>query len=132
MTNFFSQGIDIVEVERIKKVVHKYNYKFLEKIFSNKEIEIFKQLKLYNESTILKIAGRFAAKEAASKALGTGLRKGIKFSDFEITNDINGQPLINFKGQAKETLNKYKKIKSTVTISNEKLYAVALVTLVSF
>ena len=132
MTNFFSQGIDIVEVERIKKLVYKYGYKFLEKIFSNKEITILKQFKLYNESTILKIAGRFAAKEAASKALGTGLRKGIRFSDFEITNDINGQPLINFKGQAKEILNKYKKIKSTVTISNEKLYAVALVTLVSF
>ena len=132
MINHFSQGIDIVEVRRIKNLINKYNFRFLKKIFSDKEIQLFKRKKLNTESVILKIAGRFAAKEAASKALGTGFRKGIRFSDFEITNDINGQPLINFRGQAGETLNKYKKITPIVTISNEKLYTVALVTLVSF
>ena len=129
---FFAQGIDIVDVRRIKSIVKKYNLKFLKKILSDNEIKLFSENNLDSEKVILKIAGRFAAKEAASKALGTGFRKGIRFSDFEITNDINGQPLINFRGQAGETLNKYKKITPIVTISNEKLYTVALVTLVSF
>ena len=84
---FFAQGIDIVDVRRIKSIVKKYNLKFLKKILSDNEIKLFSENNLDSEKVILKIAGRFAAKEAASKALGTGVKNGIKFSDFEIFND---------------------------------------------
>ena len=133
MTNFYSQGIDIVEVERIKKVVHKYNYKFLKKICSNQEIKIFKQLKLYNESTILKIAGRFAAKEAASKALGKGFSDGIRFVDIQIFNNINGKPFLKFEGNAYDQFKSFetngKKVKSDISMSNEKDFAIAIVSI---
>ncbi len=129
---FYAQGIDIVDVRRIKNIVKKYNSKFLKKILSDNEIKLFNENNLDSEKVILKIAGRFAAKEAASKALGTGFKNGIKFSDFEIFNDEKGRPFINFCGKARETLDKNLKIKPFLTISNERIYAVALVTFISF
>ena len=132
MTTYFAQGIDVIDIRRIKKIIRKYNFKFLKKIFSDNEIKLFTKNSLDSENVILKIAGRFAAKEAASKALGTGFRHGIKFSDFEIFNDEQGRPFINFCGKAKENLSKNPKVKPFVTISNERVYAVALVTLISF
>ena len=68
-------GVDIIEIDRIEKAIKKQN-KFLEKIFTNKEIEYFQNRKMNIEV----IAGNFAAKEAISKALGTGFR-GISFLD---------------------------------------------------
>ncbi len=132
MTNYFAQGIDIVDIRRVKKIISKYNFKFLKKIFSNDEIKLFSKSKLDSEKVVSRIAGRFAAKEAASKALGTGFRNGIKFSDFEIFNDKHGRPFINFRGKAKEALDKNSKVQPFVTISNERIYAVALVTIIGF
>ena len=129
---YFQQGIDIVDVRRIKSIINKYNLKFLKKILSDDEIKLFSKNKLDSEKVILKIAGMFAAKEAASKALGTGLRNGIKFSDFEIFNDEQGRPFINFCGKAKETLSKNSNVKPFVSISNERIYVVALVSIISF
>ncbi len=130
--NYFSQGVDIVDVRRIKNIINKYNLKFLKKILSDNEIKLFSKNKLDSKKVILKIAGRFAAKEAASKALGTGFKNGVKFSDFEILNDEQGRPIINFCGKAREIISKNQNIKPHVTISNERIYAVALVTLISF
>ena len=68
----------------------------------------------------------------AIEALGTGFKNGVKFSDFEILNDEQGRPIINFCGKAREIISKNQNIKPHVTISNERIYAVALVTLISF
>ncbi|WP_125153994.1 holo-ACP synthase [Clostridium rectalis] len=82
-------GTDIVEIERIRKAI-KRNPNFIKKLFTLKEIEYFKSRNFSNEF----IAGRFAAKEAVSKALGTGFR-GFSIKDIEIDRDELGKPLVN-------------------------------------
>ena len=91
-------GVDIIEIDRIEKAIKKQN-KFLEKIFTNKEIEYFQNRKMNIEV----IAGNFAAKEAISKALGTGFR-GISFLDIEVLRDELGKPLVNIENKIKKNI----------------------------
>lgn len=88
-------GIDIVEIRRIKNAIER-NDRFLEKIFTASEIEYLKSRNLRPEY----IAGRFAAKEAVAKALGTGFR-GFDFRDIEIERTTLGKPIVSLKGKAK-------------------------------
>jgi len=97
----FGIGTDIVNISRIKESI-KNNSAFKNKIFSKREI-------LYCESkksSASFYAKRFAAKEALSKALGTGIRKDIKFKDMEILNDNLGKPYIKLKGSTEIFLKK--------------------------
>jgi len=93
-------GVDIVEIRRIKDILER-NDKFLEKIFTTKEIEYLKARNLRPEY----VAGRFAAKEAVSKALGTGFR-GFNFRDIIIESTILGKPIVTLEGEAKNISNK--------------------------
>ncbi len=104
-------GVDIVSVDRIKKAILKDGFK--EKIFTKKEIEYCELKKNKYES----YAARFAAKEALSKAIGTGFRD-LKFIDIEILNDKLGKPTI-----------KYKNFKIKLSLSHEKNYAIAMILL---
>ncbi len=90
----FGIGTDIVNIKRMKKTLSNKNNKFKKRIFSENEIRYCEKKK--NPSSFF--AKRFAAKEAFSKALGTGIRKGINFKDIDISNDINGKPFIKVKG----------------------------------
>lgn len=112
-------GVDIVEIERIRKSLNKGDA-FLEKIFAVEEIEALRKRNLRPEF----VAGRFAAKEAVSKALGTGIR-GFSFKDIVITNDDLGKPLVNFTGKAKDILNVYGKTIINLSISHENNNAIA-------
>ena len=91
-------GVDIIENSRIKKSIK--NKKFLSRVFS--KIEIINSKKNNNKSGYF--SKRFAAKEALSKALGTGIRKGINFKDIEILNDSYGKPSIKLKGSTRKFL----------------------------
>jgi len=133
MLSYLGQGIDMVEVKRIKKIYDKYNQKFLKRIFSQNEIKELNENSLEKEKLIEKIASRFAVKEAASKALGTGFRMGIKFSDFEIFNDKFGKPFLQINGVAKNVIDEKKNnesLESCVSISKEKDFVVAVVTFI--
>ena len=99
-------GTDIVNIKRIEKSLKKNENNFKKRIFSKKEI-IYCEGK---KNPISFYAKRFAAKEALSKALGTGIRKGINFKDIEILNDNLGKPSISLKGNTANFLKK--KIKS--------------------
>ncbi|WP_291637358.1 holo-ACP synthase [Clostridium sp.] len=88
-------GTDIVEIRRIKNAIEA-NSRFLEKIFTSVELEYFKSRNLRPEY----VAGRFAAKEAVAKALGTGFR-GFDFKDIEIDRTTLGKPIVILKGKAK-------------------------------
>ena len=88
-------GTDIVEIRRIKNAIER-NSKFLEKIFTSAELEYLKSRNLRPEY----VAGRFAAKEAVAKALGTGFR-GFDFKDVEIDRTTLGKPIVILKGKAK-------------------------------
>mgnify|MGYP002846872983 CR=1 FL=1 len=119
----FFQGIDLLKIERIKKIYLNYSDRFLEKILTNREIKQIKNHRqIYN-----KIASKFSAKEAASKALGTGISNGITFKDFEILNESNGSPKLKFYGVAKTKLKNLSS--SSISITHDGEYIVSVVTL---
>ena len=91
----FGIGTDIVNIKRMKRTLKSKNNNFKKRIFSKNEIIYCEKRK--NPSSYY--AKRFAAKEALSKALGTGIRKGINFRDIEILNDNFGKPSIKLKGK---------------------------------
>jgi len=95
-------GSDICDIRRIEKVIEKYGEKFLERIFT--ETERSRAMRRIEKIRAATFAKRFAAKEAASKALGTGFRKGVFFSDLGVVNLPGGQPTLNMTGGAGERL----------------------------
>ena len=129
---FFRQGIDIVENKRIEKLLEKYKDKFKKKILSNDEILHINKIRSQKRK-IQKISSRFAAKEATSKALCTGMRFGLNFKDIEIFYSEVGVPSLQVNEKCvKKILPKYyRKIHFNLTISNEENFTVALVTIIS-
>lgn len=116
-------GHDIVETERIKGSIERLGDRFKRKIYTNLEKEYCDK---FNEKAHLHYAARFAAKEAFSKAIGTGLRDGFKFTEVGVKNLPSGQPEIILTGGMKE---KYGHLKSNLTISHTDNNAVAIVIL---
>jgi len=119
-------GVDIINNSRIKNSIT--NKKFLSRIFSN--IEITNSKKTSNKTGYF--SKRFAAKEAFSKALGTGFRKGLNFNDISIVNDKHGKPFIIVNNKLKNIINKRfktKKINVFLSISDEKNHSIAFVVL---
>lgn len=94
-------GNDIVEVLRIKTVLHRYPEKFLHRIFTPYE----QAYCLKKKEPALHLAGRFAAKEAVVKALGTGFRQGISWLDIEVSQDSLGKPCVVFSPFMNELFN---------------------------
>ena len=124
--NIFGIGTDIVSVDRIKDSLKNKN--FINRIFNKKEILKCKNIK----NNFNCFAKRFAAKEAFTKALGTGISKGINFNEIIILNKKSGKPYITIVGQTKKTLSKKfkrKKSKVSLSLSDERKYAVAFVTI---
>ena len=122
----FGIGTDIVKINRIKKTIKKKT--ILRRLFNEKEIQKCK--KLINSSNCF--AKRFAAKEAFSKALGTGISKGIKFNEILILNEKNGKPFIKLLSQTKKKVDlkiKKKEYKISLSLTDEDKYAVAFVTI---
>jgi len=103
----FGIGTDIVNIKRINKSLKKNGLNFKNKIFSKKEISYCEKRK--NSSAFF--AKRFAAKEAFSKALGTGIRKGVNLKDIEISNNVQGKPSILLKGNLSNLLKRKIKCK---------------------
>ncbi len=108
-------GIDIVELKRIEQLMMK-NEKFIDRILTEEEKGIFFQLSPKRKVEFL--AGRFAAKEAYAKAIGTGIGKNVSFHDIQIMNDDNGKPIVVSNG---------KDCRIHVSISHSRDYAIAQV-----
>ena len=124
--SIYGIGTDIVRVDRIKNSLK--NKDFINRIFNEKEILKCKKI----SNSVNCYAKRFAAKEAFSKALGTGISNGINFNEIVILNKKSGKPYISIIGQTRKTLNKKfkrKKTKISLSLSDEKKYAVAFVTI---
>ena len=120
------QGIDIVDVRRVRKSIKKKN--LLLRIFNQHEIKNCE--KKMNASNCY--AKRFAAKEAFSKALGTGFSKGINLNEIIISNNKNGKPFIKLVHNTKERVDrlfKKKKYNIFLSLSDESNYALAFVTI---
>ena len=124
--SIYGIGTDIVSIKRIKLSLKKKN--FINRIFNEKEI--LKCKKVYNQYNCF--AKRFAAKEAFSKALGTGISNGINFNEIVVLNNSSGKPYINLKGETKKKIKnifKQNKTKIFLSLSDEKDFAVAFVTI---
>ena len=117
--NILDIGIDIIEIKRISECLNK-NDKFLKKLFTDNEIELF-QSKGYNTQTI---AGNFAAKEAVSKSLGLGIR-GYDFRDIEILRDSLGKPIVITHNNLAKICENHNILEIKVSISHGKDYAIA-------
>ncbi|MDM5297001.1 holo-ACP synthase [Bacillus pumilus] len=107
-------GIDIVEINRLSKVLSRQP-RFPERILTLNELEVYQTLSEKRQLEFL--AGRFAAKEAFSKAYGTGIGQHLSFHDMEIHKDDNGKPFIQSE--------KLKEDKAHVSITHTKEYAAA-------
>ncbi|MFC1856050.1 holo-ACP synthase [Thermodesulfobacteriota bacterium] len=118
-------GIDIVKVDRIGKLHNKFGDKFLQRVFTEKEVDYCKNKKRFVNSLAL----RFAAKEAFLKSIKTGLRYDLKLTDIEILNDELGAPYINLYGATKKHAEGLKVKNMHVSLSDDGEYAVANVIL---
>jgi holo-[acyl-carrier protein] synthase len=111
-------GLDVTEIERIT-VAHDRSSKFKDRILTTQEIKRFEKLSETRQLEFL--AGRFAAKEAFAKALGTGIGKSCSFHDIEVLPNEVGKPMLFFKGI---------EVKGHISITHTKQFAAAQVILV--
>ena len=119
-----TNGIDIIDIRRIKKTINKYGNKFKSRCFSFNEIQRSEKKLRSAES----YAKRYAAKEACAKALGTGLAKGVFWKDIEVYNDKSGKPKIRLHKNAHKffkKITKNSKASIEVSLSDEFNYAIA-------
>ena len=120
----YGNGIDIIDIKRIRRVIKKYGNRFKKRCFSDNEIE--RSDKRLN--SVESYAKRYAAKEACAKALGTGLARGVFWKDIEVVNNKYGKPFIKLHGKAKDIFRNMDKASNTkieVSLSDEKKYAIA-------
>lgn len=111
-------GIDIVELERIRQAWNRYGQAFLTRFLSAEEIGYC----LKKKDPVPSIAGRFAAKEALVKALGTGISGQVNWKSFEILNDGQGKPFVHITGSGLE----YLAGRLKVSISHDRHSAVSM------
>ena len=91
-------GVDIAEVERIQGAIERHGEVFLRRVYTTREREYCERFKNKYE----RYAGRFAAKEAAMKALGTGWSRGVRWVDIEILRRQGSRPMLELKGEARK------------------------------
>ena len=120
------RGPDIIECVRIAKMIEKHGELFLNRVYTRNEIAYCSCRKSANQH----YAGRWAAKEAVLKALGTGWARGIQWTDIEIGNEIGGRPYIELDGQAKLISQQQGIQNIMISISHCRSYAIAYATAV--
>ena len=106
-------GSDLIDIRRIEKTFIKFGDRFRDRIFTKNEIEKCEK----RSEKISCYAKRFAAKEAAAKALGTGFRKGVYWKDLEVINLSSGKPTMKFHGNSKKRLESMIENKKTALIN---------------
>jgi holo-[acyl-carrier protein] synthase len=116
-------GIDIIEIDRIKKSVEEYGDRFLKRVFTEAEINYCKsKFNKYQH-----YAARFAAKEAVYKALSSGWKEGLRWKDIEIQNDASGMPSINTSGKLNSFLSGETQLRISISHSKNYVTAIAII-----
>lgn len=121
----FGIGTDIVHVVRMAENIERYGERFAARILTDTELEEYRRAA--HPANFL--AKRFAAKEAAAKALGWGFRDGLTLHDINVGHDGRGRPLLEFSGRAVELLEELGVGEAFLSLSDERDYALAFVTL---
>jgi holo-[acyl-carrier protein] synthase len=121
-------GVDIIEIQRIEKEIRRYGDKFCQRIFTAGERE-YCSSRGSARSRAQCYAARFAAKESFFKALGTGLRGGLQWTDVEVTQDEMGKPVLSVKKKAEQRILEARVSVIHVSLSHERTHAIAVVIL---
>ena len=116
-------GVDMAEVERVRAAMERHGERFLRRVFTPAEIAYCRRFKNSHE----RFAARFAAKEAAMKALGTGWRRGVSWQDFELTNLPSGKPCLRLSGRALEICHSLGGSRVLVSLTHTGAHALAQV-----
>ncbi|MCR4347233.1 MAG: holo-ACP synthase [Sulfuricaulis sp.] len=121
----FGIGTDIVRVARMQEDLDRFGERFAERILTANELREYHQ----NNNKANFLARRFAAKEAAAKALGTGFSNGVQLHDIEVAHDTQGKPLLEFRGRARQFMQEKSIGVAHISLADELDHAVAFVTL---
>lgn len=113
-------GIDLVEIQRIRQMIKRFGQSFLDRVYTTAE----QREAGYRQDPAAYYAGRWAAKEALSKALGCGIGSLCAFTDIETTNSPSGKPVMTLSGEAAKTMSKLGGKRIFVSVSHEASYAI--------
>ena len=116
-------GTDLIEIDRIERSIERFGDRFLHKIFTPAEIDFCRRKKAAAES----FAVRFAAKEAAAKALGTGIARGIGWKDIEVRRSPGQAPTLHWHGRAAELAHVRGIRRVSVSLTHSRQMAMAFV-----
>lgn len=116
-----AHGIDLVDFRRIRDIYERHGQRFLDHIFTETE----QQDALNVKNVVEKLSGRFAAKEAILKLIGTGLRGKISWRDIEITNTAMGEPKVSLSGEVERIAEKKNIEQVTISITHTSDFAIA-------
>jgi holo-[acyl-carrier protein] synthase len=119
--NIIAHGIDLVDCPRIEDMIKRHGERFLDRVFTAAEQAYADR----NKNRVEKLAGRFAAKEAVLKLLGTGWRGKIAWTDIEIINNGNGQPEVTLTSEVKKIADKLGITHISISITHTVNFAIA-------
>ena len=114
-----SVGVDIVEIERIERAIRRWRERFLGRVYTPAEVA-------FCRGRVQELAVRFAAKEAISKALGTGMR-GVDWREMEVLPDSRGKPLIKLHGRAQKRAQELGLTDFALSLSHSREFAIAFI-----
>jgi holo-[acyl-carrier protein] synthase len=123
--NVIGIGVDLVECARIQHSLDRFGDRFLHRIFTDGEIEYSQSMKFPGRH----LAARFAAKEAVSKAFGTGIGKAMGWRDIDVRKKPSGEPFLVFSGGAEELARKGGVTSALITLSHTDHHAMAMIVL---
>ena len=116
-----AHGIDLVDFPRLEEVIDRHGGRFLNRIFTGREQADADSVR----NRIEKLAGRFAAKEAVLKMIGTGWRGGIAWTDIEVVNNSMGRPIVEISGEVKRIADEAGIEQITLSITHTANFAIA-------
>jgi holo-[acyl-carrier protein] synthase len=116
-------GVDLVENARIEHSLERFGERFLQRVFTAGEIEYSQSMKYPARH----LAARFAAKEAVSKAFGTGIGKSMGWKDIDVRRKESGEPYVVLEGGAKKVADERQVIKVSITLSHTEHHAMAMI-----
>ena len=116
-----AHGIDLVDFPRIEEMVNRHGERFLDRIFTASEQEYANR----NKNSVEKLAGRFAAKEAILKLIGTGWRGKIAWTDIEVINNPAGQPQVTLTGEVEKIADQMGVRQISISITHTANFAIA-------
>lgn len=121
MSEIIGIGTDITECLRIARMIERHGELFIDRVYTPDEIKYCQSRKQATQH----YTGRWAAKEAILKAIGTGWRRGISWRDMEVRNDLSGKPVVAVRGGVKEVIERLGISEIHVTISHCRSHATA-------